>query len=167
MDHLYQFMELVVSSIIYIFVLQNQKTNWKFSFCPWYCGGITEYLASWIQEVAFGTISWDYSYLKFDFNGRTSLLHCVYWGIAGVIYITWIEPWIKKMDQITNKKWVKIVTTICTIFIIWDVSVSSLAAARQNERVHQIPAKGKIDQFCDQFYPDEYMDRIFTNKRNR
>ena len=71
------------------------------------------------------------------------------------------------MDQITNKKWVKIVTTICTIFIIWDVSVSSLAASRQNERVHQIPAKGKIDYFCDQFYPDEYMDRIFTNKRNR
>ena len=71
------------------------------------------------------------------------------------------------MDQITNKKWVKIVTTICTIFIIWDVSVSSLAAARQNERVHQIPAKGKIYQFCDHFYPDEYLDRIFTNKRNR
>ena len=53
-------------------------------------GGITEYLCSYIQEKAFGTISWDYSYLLFNINGRTSLLHCTYWGIAGILYITYI-----------------------------------------------------------------------------
>lgn len=45
-------------------------------------GGVTEYIGSYAQEKLFGTISWDYSHLPFNLNGRTSLLHCTYWGIA-------------------------------------------------------------------------------------
>ena len=35
----------------------------------------------------------------FNINGRTSLLHCAYWGTAGVLYITYIEPVIEKLKQ--------------------------------------------------------------------
>ena len=44
-------------------------------------GGAVEYLFSYLQEKIFGTISWDYSHLRFNLNGRTSLLHASFWGL--------------------------------------------------------------------------------------
>ena len=50
-------------------------------------GGVTEYLCSYVQERVFGTVSWDYSQWLFNINGRTTLIHCTYWGFAGLLYI--------------------------------------------------------------------------------
>ena len=105
--------------------------------------------------------------MKFNFDGRTSLIHCVYWGLAGVIYITWIEPWIRRLGIITDRKWIRVLTVLCTIFMVWNATISSLAAARRNERVHNIPAESRIDEYLDEHYPDEFLDKIFTNMRYR
>lgn len=129
-------------------------------------GGITEYLCSFIQEKAFGTISWDYSYLPFNINGRTSLLHCVYWGIGGVLYITYIEPLLNKMIDKTNMKAFDLITIILSIFIVFDISISWMAADRQTERKNNIEPENRLDIFLDKNYPDEYMNRIFNNKKD-
>lgn len=129
-------------------------------------GGITEYLCSFIQEKAFGTISWDYSYLPFNINGRTSLLHCIYWGIGGVLYITYIEPLLNKMIDKTNMKAFDLITIILSIFIIFDISISWMAADRQTERKNNIEPENRLDIFLDKNYPDEYMNRIFNNKKD-
>ncbi len=128
-------------------------------------GGITEYLCSFIQEKAFGTISWDYSYLMFNINGRTSLLHCSYWGIAGILYVTYIDPFLEKLKCKINKKSLIIVTVIFTVFMFFDISISCIAANRQTERRNNIPPENKLELFLDKYYPDEYMDKIFVNKR--
>ncbi len=154
--------------VYYIFFrAAKPKGKWEVFFFSMLLGGVTEYISSWVQEAAFGTISWDYSYLRLNFNGRTSVLHCIYWGIAGVLYITWIEPWIEKFGKIAAKKWVKIATCICTVLLIVDIVISCMAAARQNERVHQIPAEGVVDEFFDKYYPDEFMNSIYTNKKHK
>lgn len=129
-------------------------------------GGITEYLCSFIQEKAFGTISWDYSYLPFNINGRTSLLHCIYWGIGGVLYITYIEPLLNKMIDKTNMKAFDLITIILSIFIVFDISISWMAADRQTERKNNIKPENHLDLFLDKTYPDEYMNRIFNNKKD-
>lgn len=129
-------------------------------------GGITEYLCSFIQEKAFGTISWDYSYLPFNINGRTSLLHCVYWGIGGVLYITYIDPLLNKMIDKTNMKAFDLITIILSIFIVFDISISWMAADRQTERKNNIEPENRLDIFLDKNYPDEYMNRIFNNKKD-
>lgn len=129
-------------------------------------GGITEYLCSFIQEKAFGTISWDYSYLPFNINGRTSLLHCIYWGIGGVLYITYIEPLLNKMIDKTNMKAFDLITIILSIFIIFDISISWMVADRQTERKNNIEPENRLDIFLDKNYPDEYMNRIFNNKKD-
>ena len=129
-------------------------------------GGITEYLCSFIQEKAFGTISWDYSYLPFNINGRTSLLHCIYWGIGGVLYITYIDPFLNKMIDKTNIKAFDLITIILSIFIIFDISISWMAADRQTERKNNIEPENRLDIFLDKNYPDEYMNRIFNNKKD-
>lgn len=88
-----------IGAIIYYLILNNINTENKIKvfFITAILGGMTEYLSSFIQEKAFGTISWDYSYLLFNINGRTSLLHCTYWGIAGILYVTYIDPFLEKL----------------------------------------------------------------------
>jgi len=120
-----------------------------------------------VQEKAFGTISWDYSNLMFDINGRTSLLHCTYWGIGGILYITYVEPLMQVLKQnlMIEQKGLKFFTTICAIFMTFNIFISCASATRQTERRRNIPPKNQFDIFLDEYYPDEYMDRIYTNKK--
>ena len=69
-----------IGAMLYYVVLNKIKLKNKLQIflITMLLGGLTEYLCSFTQEKLFGTISWDYSYLPFNINGRTSLLHCIY-----------------------------------------------------------------------------------------
>ena len=157
-----------IGVMIYYIVLSKIKTKNKvlIFLITMLLGGVTEYVCSFIQEKAFGTISWDYSYLPFNINGRTSLLHCIYWGIGGVLYITFVEPWINNISKKINIKFIKLITIIISIFIIFDITITWKAAERQTERKNNMGPENHIDLFLDKYYPDEYMDRIFNNKKD-
>lgn len=156
-----------IGAIIYYLILNNIKKDNKIKvfFITAILGGITEYICSLVQEKVFGTISWDYSYLIFDINGRTSLLHCSYWGIAGILYVIYIEPLLEKLKCKIDKKSLKIVSIIFAVFMLFDISISCIAANRQTERRNNISPESKLDLFLDKYYPDEYMDKIFANKQ--
>ena len=128
-------------------------------------GGITEYLCSYIQEKAFGTVSWDYSNWLFNIDGRRTLIHCTYWGFAGLLYVSYIEPLIPKIEEVVRNHKVKIMATSVAIFMVFNVAISSMAAIRQKERQENIAANSKIDVFLDNTYPDEYMDEVFENQK--
>ena len=127
-------------------------------------GGIVEYLCSYFQEFLFGTISWDYSDLWFNINGRTSLLHCTYWGIGGVLFMKYVMPLIDHIDYIIKNQYFRTITALFAIFMIFNISVSSMAAIRQDERNREISATNNIDVFFDKYYSDEVMDTIYENK---
>lgn len=156
-----------IGAMLYYVVLNKIKLKNKIQIflITMLLGGLTEYLCSFMQEKLFGTISWDYSYLPFNINGRTSLLHCIYWGIGGILYITYIEPLIEKMKEKMNKNSINIITTILAIFMILDITISWMAAERQIERKSNIEPENTIDLFLDKYYPDKYIDRIFNNKK--
>ena len=108
-------------------------------------GGIVEYLFSYLQETWFGTISWDYSNLLFNIHGRTSLLHCLYWGIGGVLFVRFILPLVRNLNEWcknTNFRYI-------TAFL----------------RKNNIAANGYIDNFFDEYYPDEKLEQIYSNAK--
>ena len=156
-----------IGAMLYYVVLNKIKLKNKLQIflITMLLGGLTEYLCSFTQEKLFGTISWDYSYLPFNINGRTSLLHCIYWGIGGILYVTYIEPLIEKMREKINKNSIRIITIILAIFMIFDITISWMAAERQIERKSNVEPENKMDLFFDEYYPDEYIDRIFNNKK--
>lgn len=156
-----------IGAMLYYVVLNKIKLKNKLQIflITMLLGGLTEYLCSFMQEKLFGTISWDYSYLPFNINGRTSLLHCIYWGIGGILYVTYIEPLIEKMREKINKNSIRIITIILAIFMIFDITISWMAAERQIERKSNVEPENKMDVFFDEYYPDEYLDKIFNNKK--
>ncbi len=157
-----------IGGIVYYIILNNVKTKnkAKIFLITAVLGGTTEYLCSFVQEKVFGTISWDYSYLTFNLNGRTSLLHCTYWGIAGILYSLYISPKIEKLKENINKNSLRIITIVLTIFMIWDISISCLAAGRQYNRKNNIEPKNKLDVYLDEHYPDEVIDKVYANKKD-
>ena len=129
-------------------------------------GGITEYLFSYAQECLFGTVSWEYSALTFNLNGRTSMQHCCYWGAGGIIFIKWIYPHTEKWNNFSNmSKTAKIATAVFFIFMFFNMGVSMLAGYRQYERMQNLPADTRLERFLDKHYPDSVMDIIFSNKQ--
>lgn len=148
----------------YILISQIQDPKKAF-FSGMIMGGALEYLCSFFQEIFFGTISWDYSHMFMNLNGRTSLLYCVYWGIIAIAYLKVIYPAFQKMEILLDKISVRIVTVILMIFMTFDIVISCMAGNRQQERREKIPPKGVFDEFLDRMYPDELLDRIYHNKK--
>ena len=127
-------------------------------------GGLLEYLCSFFQEILFGTISWDYSNFFMNLNGRTCLQYCVYWGIIALLFLKIVYPWLQKIEKLIYEKRVRIITVFLMIFIIYDVTISCMAAHRQQERKNNIECKNKIDTYLDNKYPDEVLDKIYHSK---
>ena len=151
---------LVISKI-------KDKGNLKIFIITMVLGGIVEYLFSFFQEKFFGTVSWDYSNLWFNINGRTSLLHCLYWGTGGVLFVKYIYPFIEKLINKIDILALKQITVILLVLLAFDVGISCIAANRQRERIEGVTANSSLDRFCDEYYPDSVMDYIYSNKINK
>lgn len=127
-------------------------------------GGLLEFICSYVQEKAFGSVSWDYSNTFLNLGGRTNLQYSIYWGFIGLLFLK-LFPLVDKIDLLTSDlKW-RIVIYILMIFILVDVVISCLACNRQEDRKNQIEAQNKLDVFLDTHYPDEFLDKIYNNKK--
>ncbi|MCI8444077.1 MAG: putative ABC transporter permease [Clostridia bacterium] len=154
-----------MGAIAYYLLIAKVKEPKEAFFSGMIMGGILEYICSFFQEILFGTISWDYSNQFLNFNGRTCLLYCFYWGIIAVVFLKTIYPWFEKMELFTKKKSVRILTVFLMLFMTFDITISCMAGSRQNQRHRNVPAKNSVDVFLDNRYPDEYLDRIYDNKK--
>lgn len=157
-----------IGMLAFYLILPRMNKTWQVFLASSILGGVTEYLCSYFQQRWFGTVSWDYSNLFLNINGRTSLSFCITWGILGIVFIKWIYPLIEKaFEKIDYKTTAKAVTVLATIFMIFNISISSLAAQRELERKNSIKAKNEIDVFLDEHYPDEFMSKVFVNRINK
>lgn len=154
-----------MGAVAYYLLITKIKEPREAFFAGMIMGGIVEYLCSFFQEIFFGTISWDYGQMFFNLNGRTSLLYCVYWGIMAIAFLKIIYPWLEKIEPLIYKKSVRIFTLFFMIFMTFDIAISCMAVARQQERHKNLEPKNQIDVFLDKAYPDEYLDMIYNNKR--
>ena len=156
-----------VGLVAYYLVISNirKKSYIKIFFITMLLGGIVEYLFSYLQETWFGTISWDYSNLLFNIHGRTSLLHCLYWGVGGVLFVRFILPLIRSLNEWCKNTNFRFITAFLVLFITFDIVMSGMAGSRQLERKNNIAANGYIDNFFDEYYPDEKLEQIYSNAK--
>ena len=153
-----------MGAVAYYLLITKVKEPRDAFFTGMIMGGILEYICSFFQEILFGSISWDYSKMFMNFNGRICLLYCFYWGIIAVMFLKIIYPCLEKIEPMIYKKSVRIFTVFLMIFMTFDITISCMAAKRQQERHNYIPAKTQVDVFLDRVYPDEYLDKIYNNK---
>ena len=124
---------------------------------------MVEYGCSWVQELMFGTRSWDYSNMPFNINGRICLLYSVFWGILGVFWIKTLYPRISRLILKIPNKIGKIVTWVITVFMVINIAVSGVAVMRWGQRVRGAEPSNEFWEFIDERFPDERMERIYAN----
>ncbi len=128
-----------------------------------FLGGLTEYIFSYLQEKIFGTISWDYSYLKYNLHGRTSLWHSISWGLLGVIFYQFLLPILEKAQGYLKIKAINILIFSISVLFLVDCSISSFACLRQVKRRKGIEAINTFERLLDHYYPDEYLNKVYNN----
>ncbi len=142
--------------------LRKRRDLWIF-FCSMVLGGAFEYLCSLAQELAFGTVSWEYSHTKFNVGGRTNLLYSFFWGVLGIIWVKDLYPFLSRIiEKIPKKPGVVLTWALCA-FMVFNMGISALASARQADRAKGIPADNSIARFLDAHYPDAFMYQIYPN----
>lgn len=126
-------------------------------------GSIVEYVCSWVQELIFGSRSWDYSHLPFNINGRICLLYSVFWGLLGVLWIKNIYPRMAKWILKIPNRLGKIATWILVVFFIFNAIVSCVSIYRWSQRLDGEEPTNAFWEFVDDRFPNERMEIIYPN----
>lgn len=150
----------VLSAALYRF---RNRGRWLSFLGGFVVGSAVEYGCSWVQELVFGSTSWDYSHLPFNLNGRICLLYSIFWGLLGVLWIKDIYPRMSKwILRIPNRAGI-LLTWALTAFLIFDGIVSGIAVMRWSQRIEGVPASSAFETFVDTRFPNERMERIYAN----
>lgn len=126
-------------------------------------GGAFEYIASLLQELLTGTISWNYSTYFLNINGRTTIPFMLFWGLLSYILMTKVYPVLSnKLDKIP-RKYDKSIYYSLLIIVILDLTLSFSACIRLGLRHKGYEPLTFYGKFLDTFYDDERMKRSYTN----
>ena len=126
-------------------------------------GAAFEYFCSLFQELAFGTVSWEYSGTTANIGGRTNLMYALIWGVLGLLWVKDFYPRISKLIEKIPKKIGSPLTVILCVFMIADMFVSGTAVIRRGQRMNGIPANGGYETWLDKYFDDKYLDFVYPN----
>lgn len=155
----------VGAAVMYLIALAVEKTHPLTQFTAFaLAGSAVEYLSSLFQEMAFGTVSWDYSHHILHLGGRVSLRMTLIWGVLGMVLMYSILP---VLLSAFNRMRLSRRTTLCraaAAFMCVNLLMTSIALLRWQERMQSAePASNAIEAYMDRRWPDERMRERFPN----
>ena len=128
-------------------------------------GSVMEYTTSWLMEVLWGAIAWDYSGTFGSINGRTNFAFGVMWGLLGLVWVRTILPFIKRVFSHVDAKsaLARIVTVALSLFMAANIAVTVLALDCEGQRAAGVPATTWEQRFLDEHFPDSYLQARMQN----
>lgn len=126
---------------------------------------VWEYLVAVFLETVFKTKYWDYSDLKFNFQGRVCLKNSIYWGFLGVLLIFVIQPAIEKCVGIIPQDILLYLQIILCLAIIVDAIVTICRIMIIDKKIRQVfeigeTIKEKILELKKQTEEELYKENI-------
>lgn len=128
-------------------------------------GTIVEYICSFVQEKAFGTVSWDYSKMPLNINGRVCLLYSAFWGLLSLAWVYYLYPKMEKTMLKIPDSIGKNLANCLFIFLSIDILLSIIAVSRWMMRIEDIPASTMFWSFIDNKFPDSHMEVLYPNMK--
>lgn len=129
-------------------------------------GLVFEYVCSWVQQLVFGSVSWEYSEYATSIGGRTNLMYGVGWGIMGLLFIQHFWPWMSEMIERIPNKIGKPLTAVVSIFLAVNLALSGLAVFRAGQRAEGVPANNAVAVWLDNTYPDSVMAEKYPSMQH-
>lgn len=152
--------------ISFIINILNIKNYGSFFIITFFICAIVEYVSSVFQEKCFGTQSWDYSRMIGNLNGRINVLYLLLWSIMGIFWCKYYSSIIFMITgPLSRVHILNEVTLFSFIFMIYDCYISFVASYRQKLRRRKISPKNKYEEWLDNKYSDEKMQKIYANAK--
>lgn len=113
------------SSILMVFFLEKYKHDIVALFvmslvlCT-----IVEFITSYILEKIFKVRWWDYSSFPFNINGRVCLLNSILFGIAGIMIIEFLNPFLVFLLDLLPTTILYVLSAILFVIFLFDVVIS-------------------------------------------
>jgi len=145
-----------------LYKLRNLRDLWIFVDGV-VLGGAFEYLCSWLQQLVFGTVSWEYSQTQFNIGGRTTLLYAFIWGILALLWVKNLFPLMSHLIEKIPNKIGKTLTWVLIVFMVVNMGTSALAVTRQTERRRGIPANNVVEKVLDRYFNDHFLKWVYPN----
>ena len=114
-----------VGCIIMILLLSKYRDDIPalFIMSAFTCGTL-EYITSYIMEKLFKTRWWDYSFRKYNINGRICLETLVYFGLGAVIILNIVNPFVINIMNSISFSIIRVFVIIVSIIFVTDFFVS-------------------------------------------
>lgn len=151
----------VVIYLISLF-LDGRKIGVQF-LCYMLAGSAVEYATSLFQQVCFGTKSWDYSMHFLNLGGRVSLQMAIIWGLLGILFVRFIFPHVQSFFAHLNRNTNHVVCAFLTLFMVVNLTVTSLAILRWGERAKGVAPGSSIERILDERFDDRRMNETYSN----
>lgn len=128
-------------------------------------GGGLEFLASWAMETFGGIVAWSYQGRPFNLAGRTDLFHALVWGSLGAAWVKIALPLVNKaFDKINlTCKLSKVLTVALSIFLVLEIVMTISVLARAHIRAQDVPPQNAFEQYLDDAYPTDMLQKRFHN----
>ena len=101
-----------------------------------------EYIVGVFLEKVFKTKYWDYSHLKFNFQGRICLKNSIYWGILGVVFIRFIHPFVETQVLLVQFQTLKYVNILVYSILLVDTIFSVSTVINLDSTIEKINMLG-------------------------
>lgn len=149
--------------ILLTFLLYKKRNQnaFKIFFLGILIGSIYEYLTSCFQEYILGTSTWNYEAMNFNLNGRIYLPYSLAWGILTLLWIKYLFPSYMNFFKIIEKHKRFKLTYIFIIFLIYNITLTTLITKQYVNRANNINNKSKIAQYIDQKFQDDLIKKKF------
>ena len=126
-------------------------------------GSAIEYTASWLMEVLWGAIAWDYAGTFGSIGGRTNFAFGVMWGLLGLLWVRIAMPLVKRAFSHVRTTTAKALTAAASVLMALNIAVTVLALDRESQRAQGVPAVTWEQRALDEWFPQPYMQEHFHN----
>ncbi|WP_255467248.1 putative ABC transporter permease [Raoultibacter phocaeensis] len=128
-------------------------------------GSAVEFATSWLMEVLFGAIAWDYSGTFGNIDGRVNLAFALMWGTLGLAWTRIVMPLMSRTSQRIDWRStaVRALSIASAVFMVLNIALTVQALARESARMDHVPPATPIDHFLDQQFPSTWMQNRFEN----
>lgn len=158
---IYGFAGVLVAVILELFSISKKKFMFLVAFI---IGGIVEYFSSLFQEKVTGTLSWDYSDMKFNLHGRINFVYLMGFGLFGILWGSIYPKFLDCLYNIFNTEGILIIVTVLmSIFMGYNIFISLVAMIRQKKRRNKVAAQNKFEIWLDKKYPDDFLKKVYAN----
>lgn len=104
---------------------KNVGYSWWHIFLISFLGSILlEYATSWILEILFHAIWWDYSNVPLNINGRVCLPAACGFGAAGLLVVYIIAPFTEKMVDSLSMNSIEIISLLFMALLAVDLTLT-------------------------------------------